>query len=187
LQPTIGLSPRAKLINLCNAMSTERTARERYTLRTPDGTKSGLTAAEVEALFRSGLINRKTQIAQSGQDRWLTIDDLFPLLKYGETTAAQSSEPLRGTSVPQSRPRSASSALLAGVICMLIGAGTAWFFPPSFVFLFVSAICSIVAMCSHQVSAGITLLVSSLLMMAVCAATLLKSAAHELSKSTPAL
>ena len=58
---------------------------------------------------------------------------------------------------PETRPP-ATSAVLAGWICVGVGLLTAWFFPLAHVFFSIAIVLSVVAMATHQVRAGFLLL-----------------------------
>ncbi len=62
-----------------------------------------------------------------------------------------------------------TSALKAGWICFGIGLALSWFFPLANVFFSIAIIGAIVAMCTHQVSRGLILLLSTLCALALCA------------------
>ena len=64
--------------------------------------------------------------------------------------------------------RPATSAVLAGWICVGIGLLTAWFFPLAHVFFSIAIILSIVAMATHQVRSGLALLAGALASIGVC-------------------
>ncbi len=48
-----------------------------------DGIRRTLTAEQVSELFQSGRLNRDAGCRPFGSNRWRTVDELFPLLKYG--------------------------------------------------------------------------------------------------------
>jgi hypothetical protein len=71
--------------------------------------------------------------------------------------------------VPVPRPRPNNSAVLSGWICAGIGLLTAWLFPLCHIFFSVALILSIIALATHQVRQGLTLLVCTLVGMTICA------------------
>ena len=94
---------------------------------------------------------------------------------------------------PESRTP-ATSAVLAGWICVGIGLLTAWFFPLAHVFFSIGIILSIVAMATHQVRSGLLLLAGSLasivfcaLLFIFCVAAVAASAVHAASRAQPAM
>ena len=85
-----------------------------------------------------------------------------------------------------------TSAVLAGWICVGVGLLTAWFFPLAHVFFSIAIILSVVAMATHQVRAGLLLLVGSLVSIGFCAvlfvlgvAALVAGAFHAAAKPLP--
>ncbi len=146
-----------------------------------------LPEEEVETLFKLGQVDRKTQCRVTGRRDWQNVDECLPLLKYIHRTASQTVpavapiipasvavlpvEPALDEPFPteeRGKPPLTSS-LKAGWICFALGVAIAWIFPPAFLFYSVALIMAIVAMCTHQVSRGLILLLSSFVAMGTSA------------------
>ncbi len=69
--------------------------------------------------------------------------------------------------------RPVSSAVLAGWICIGIGVCTFWIFGLGFYLIGLGAVCGIVAMCTHQVKAGLVLLFGSIAAAGLCVVLML--------------
>ncbi len=146
-----------------------------------------LTEDEVETLFKLGQVDRQTQCRIAGKYTWQTVDEHLPLLKYVHRSASPTVPkvaPLIPASVQvvPNHPKAAepfhtdergkpslTSSLKAGWICFGLGVAIAWIFPPAFLFYSVALIMAIVAMCTHQVSRGLILLLSSFVAMGTSA------------------
>ena len=129
----------------------------------------------------------QTQCRVAGKHTWQTVDEHLPLLKYVHR-AASPTVPKVASIIPVSvqvatnppvadepfrtdergKP-SLTSSLKAGWICFGLGVAIAWIFPPAFLFYSVALIMAIVAMCTHQVSRGLILLLSSFVAMGTSA------------------
>lgn len=149
--------------------------------------RTNLAEDEVEVLFKLGKVNRQTECRIAGRLAWQTIDECLPLLKYVKPSNVPAVLPAASLSPPsvrvrqhvckvddqfrvdESTKRSLTSSLKAGWICFGLGVAIAWFFPPAFIFYSVALIMAIVAMCTHQVSRGLILLLSSFVAMGTSA------------------
>ena len=135
-----------------------------------DGYHTPLTATQIEELYGAGRLRRNDQCKQISTERWRTIDELFPLLKHASVDlAARSGSPVLSRSDYACEERPAmTSALKAGWICFGLGLAISWFFPLGNLFFSVALVTAIVAMCTHQVNRGITLLISSFCAIILC-------------------
>ena len=138
-----------------------------------EGYHTPLTASQIAELFHAGQIQRNDPCKEVATERWRTIDELFPLLKYNSRASSESTR--RGVSTdpsidyakPAGRP--ATSALKAGWVCFAIGLSLSWFFPLGNAFFSIALITAIVAMCAHEVNRGLILLLSTFCGAALCA------------------
>ena len=138
-----------------------------------EGYHTPLTASQIAKLFHAGQIQRNDPCKEVATERWRTIDELFPLLKYNSRASSESTR--RGVSTDPStdyaKPagRSATSALKAGWVCFAIGLSLSWFFPLGNAFFSIAFLTAIVAMCAHEVNRGLILLLSTFCGAALCA------------------
>lgn len=145
--------------------------------------RTGLSEECVEELYRTGDVLRGTRCRSAGSNEWQTVDECIPILKYvhqsprpvqrsAAAAAAVAPLPLRQSSAGLRLPDavfalddrekpSLTSSLKAGWICFGFGVAVAWIFPPAYLFYSVAVIMAIVAMCTHQVSRGLILMLSS--------------------------
>jgi len=128
------------------------------------------TEAEITVLFFRGLVTRDSPCRISGSPEWQDVNEFFPTLKYGRPTAVPPPpvsniriEPDPGIHLHRDERNqpALTSSLRAGWICFGLGLAIAWIFPPAFLFYSVALIMAVVAMCTHQVNKGITLLIST--------------------------
>lgn len=136
-----------------------------------EGYHTPLAATEIAELFYSGRLRLSDQCRQVAGSTWRTIDELFPLLKYDSTR--RTVRPLPGDGRSRTNftrehgdefgetRRPITSALKAGWICFGIGLSVSWFFPLGNAFFSIAIITAVVAMCTHQVNRGLTLLLTS--------------------------
>jgi hypothetical protein len=136
-----------------------------------EGYHTPLTASQIAELFHAGQIQRNDPCKEVATERWKTIDELFPLLKYHSSGRSirrgVSTDPSTNNAKPAARP--ATSALKAGSVCFAIGLSLSWFFPLGNAFFFIAFITAIVAMCAHEVNRGLILLLSTFCGAALCA------------------
>jgi hypothetical protein len=138
-----------------------------------EGCHTPLTASKIAELFHAGQIQRNDPCKEVGTERWKTIDELFPLLKYHSSGSSKSTR--RGVSTDPStdyvKPpgRLATWALKAGWVCFAIGLSLSWFVPLGNAFFSIAFITAIVAMCAHEVNRGLILLLSTFCGAALCA------------------
>jgi hypothetical protein len=138
-----------------------------------EGYHTPLTASQIAELFHADQIQRNDPCKEVGTERWKTIDELFPLLKYhssgssGSIRRGASTDPSTDNAKPARRP--ATSALKAGWVCFAIGLSLSWFFPLGNAFFSIAFITAIVAMCAHEVNRGLILLLSTFCGAALCA------------------
>ena len=127
-----------------------------------DGYHTPLTSAHIAALFRSGRLRKNDPCKEVGKDQWRTLDELFPLLKYDSSRVSESKEaaPLACRDSSVSRPM--TSAIKAGWICFAIGMFLSWFYPAAAFFFGLTIVTAIVAMCTHEINAGLKLLFSAI-------------------------
>ena len=83
------------------------------------GFQSPLNSREIERLFRAGIVSMRQACKPKGETKWLTIDEVFPGLKY--KVAAQ---PLRFHRPSQARSQS-KFVSAAAVIVLFFGATAA--------------------------------------------------------------
>lgn len=136
-----------------------------------EGYHTPLAATEIAELFYSGRLRLSDQCRQVAGSTWRTIDELFPLLKYDSTRRTVGPLPGDGRSRTNftrehghefgETRRPITSALKAGWICFGIGLSVSWFFPLGNAFFSIAIITAVVAMCTHQVNRGLTLLLTS--------------------------
>jgi hypothetical protein len=147
-------------------MSCSQSGVKKYDLLV-DGYHTPLSADVIAGLYRAGRLRKNDPCREAGTERWRTLDELFPLLKYDSTGSPSRSSELTnlstldrcdGAGLPQ---RAMTSALKAGWICFGLGLAISWFFPLGNVFFSIALITAIVAMCTHQVNRGLVLLISS--------------------------
>jgi len=138
-----------------------------------EGYHTPLTASQIAELFHAGQIQRNDPCKEVATERWRTIDELFPLLKYHSSGSSESTR--RGVSTDPStdyaKPAGllATSALKAGWVCFAVGLSLSWFFPLGNAFFSIAFITAIVAMCAHEVNRGLILLLSTFCGAALCA------------------
>jgi hypothetical protein len=138
-----------------------------------EGYHTPLTASQIAELFHAGQIQRNDPCKEVGTERWRTIDELFPLLKYHSSGTSKSTrrgvsaDPSTDYAKPAGRP--ATSALKAGWVCFAIGLSLSWFFPLGNAFFSIAFITAIVAMCAHEANRGLILLLSTFCGAALCA------------------
>jgi hypothetical protein len=138
-----------------------------------EGYHTPLTASQIAELFHAGQIQRNDPCKEVGTERWRTIDELFPLLKYHSSGSSESTrrgvstDPSTDHAKPAGRP--ATSALRAGWVCFAIGLSLSWFFPLGQAFFSIAMITAVVAMCAHEVNRGLILLLSTFCGAALCA------------------
>lgn len=136
-----------------------------------EGYHTPLAATEIAELFYSGRLRLSDQCRQAAGSTWRTIDELFPLLKYDSTRRTTRPWPgdrrsrtnftLEHSDEIGETRRPITSALKAGWICFGIGLSISWFFPLGNAFFSLAMITAVVAMCTHQVHRGLTLLLTS--------------------------
>lgn len=136
-----------------------------------EGFHTPLGATEIAELFYSGRLRLRDQCRQAAGSTWRTIDELFPLLKYDSTRRTARPFPGDGRSRTNftradgdefgEARRPITSALKAGWICFGLGLSISWFFPLGNAFFTLAIITAVVAMCTHQVNRGLTLLLTS--------------------------
>jgi hypothetical protein len=123
-----------------------------------EGYHTPLSANEIANLYSAGRLRKNDPCKEAAAKHWRTVDELFPLLKYDSRTPA----PAFNRRDAGSSPRPAStSALKAGWICFSFGLALSWFFPLGNAFFSLALVTAAVAMCTHQVSRGLVLLLSS--------------------------
>lgn len=138
-----------------------------------EGYHTPLTASQIAELFHADQIQRNDPCKEVGTERWKTIDELFPLLKYDSSGSSESTrrgvstDPSTDYAKPAGRP--ATSALKAGWVCFAIGLSLSWFFPLGNAFFSIAFITAIVAMCAYEVNRGLILLLSTFCGAALCA------------------
>ena len=145
--------------------------------------RAGLAEDCVEELYRTGDVLRGTRCRPAGRTDWQTVDECIPILKYvhqsvrpvqrsAAAAAAVAPPPRRKLHAEPLLPEtvfalddrqkpSLTSSLKAGWICFGFGVAAAWIFPPAYLFYSVAVIMAIVAMCTHQVSRGLILMLST--------------------------
>lgn len=85
-----------------------------------EGYHSPLTSEEISDLFVAGRVHRATPCKVSGQPRWRTIDELFPLLKYNAVWSSYEG----GQAKPSPfEGRMLAAALGSAAILFLLGLG----------------------------------------------------------------
>jgi hypothetical protein len=139
-----------------------------------EGYHQPLSPEQIAELYRAGRLRRADPCREITSQHWRTLDELFPLLKYDSSRPVVAPRP-RAARAPvleereeESAQSGYTSALKAGWICFGIGLSISWFFPLGNAFFSVAIITAIVAMCTHQVNRGLTLLISSFCGTAVC-------------------
>jgi hypothetical protein len=138
-----------------------------------EGYHTPLTAPQIAELFHAGQIHRNDPCKEVATERWKTIDELFPLLKYHSSGSSRSirrgvsTDPSTDNAKPAGRP--GTSALKAGWVCFAIGLSLSWFSLLGNAFFSIAFITAIVAMCAHEVNRGLILLLSTFCGAALCA------------------
>jgi hypothetical protein len=138
-----------------------------------EGYHTPLTASQIAELFHAGQIQRNDPCKEVATERWKTIDELFPLLKYHSSGSSRSirrgvsTGPSTDNAKPAGRP--GTSALKAGWVCFAIGLSLSWFSLLGNAFFSIAFITAIVAMCAHEVNRGLILLLSTFCGAALCA------------------
>lgn len=122
-----------------------------------DGQQKGpFTLIQMQTMWAQGNLTGSQSYWKEGMDSWRPLSEISILLE-GE----------KKTPVPQEKPRLKTGAVNGGTICFLLGLFLMWISFWSFLLyvplFFVAFILSIVAMAQGRVSAGICLLLSTII------------------------
>ncbi len=141
-----------------------------------DGYHTPRSAKDIADLYQAGRLRKNDPCRVTGTTHWKTVDELFPLLKYDSSRSLSLAPGSTDLSIldrsdsPGAPQTGTTSALKAGWICFAFGLAISWFFPLGNAFFSVALITAVVAMCTHQVNRGLTLLISSFCGIILCAA-----------------